>query len=263
MDNILKQTLRKSHFIISTYRFLKTAAVYPLRFTYLGKLQLSNFPLKDVFNPQKTKLLSVVAPYTLAGYPRMTNIYDAALDIERRGIEGAFVECGTWKGGCAAIMGAIAQRYGNTRKTWYFDSFEGMPDPTPEDGDTTEEITGDALKASEETVKELIFGKLHLSQDHNIIVKGWFENTFPVTKHEVGKIAILRIDADFYKPILYVLEELYDQVVPGGYIIFDDYSRWPGCRQAVDEFVAARNISPTPFYIGTYGARVMYWKKGQ
>lgn len=260
-DNVLKQAARKSSFVKKLYRALKTAIVYPLKFTSLRTLQLANFPLKDLLNPAKTSILKVCAPYTLAGYPRLTNVYDVVLDIEKRNIDGAFVETGTWKGGCAAIMGAVAHRYGDRRTTWYLDSFEGMPDPTPEDGEGTEEITGDVLKASVSDVEELIFGKLKLPREKNIIVKGWFEDTIPTHKDKVGGIAVLRVDADFYEPIKYVLDELYPQIVKGGYIIFDDYPRWPGCRQAVHEYLDSHNLKPEFLWVGNSGGRVLYWKK--
>jgi hypothetical protein len=42
---------------------------------------------------------------------------------------------------------------------------------------------------------------------------------------------------------------LYDRVVPGGFILFDEYDRvdeWPGARQAVDEFFADKVEKPQP-----------------
>ena len=239
----------------------KDAAVWPLKFTSLRTLQLRNMPLKDLFNQKKLSLLKVVAPYTKAGYPRLSNIYRLSNEVEISKIPGSFVECGTWKGGCAAVMGAIAERYGSKRTTWYLDSFEGMPPPAPEDGTDTAEIEGDALLASEHDVEELIFGKLHLAKEKNRIVKGWFEETIPRIKREVGPVAILRMDADWYEATVLCLRELYDQVVKGGYVIFDDYGRWQGCKKAVDDFFAERKISPKLQYIGTYGRRVMYFKK--
>lgn len=261
MDNYLKKLLRKNRLIIRIYRIFKNTIVYPLKFTSLNTLQLSNFPLRDLFNPKKTSILKVVAPYTKAGYPRLSNVYELSVKIEKKKISGTFVECGTWKGGCSAIMGAIAHRYKSGRKTWYLDSFEGMPKPSENDTDNPEEIMGDALKASTSDVEELIFNKLRLPKKNNFIVKGWFQDTFPKIKNEIGEIALLRLDADWYEATLYCLRELYDQVVYGGYIIFDDFARWEGCRKAVREFIKEKNINPEFQYIGTYGNRVMYFQK--
>ncbi len=262
MDTPFKKALRKHPLVIRLYRAYKNAIIYPLRFTSLRTLQLKNFPFKDLFNPEKTGLLKVAAPYSKAGYPRLTNVYDLAIEIEKKQMNGSFVECGTWKGGCAAIMGAIAKRYGTHRKTWYLDSFEGMPEkPSDKDTDNPEEIMGDVLKASESDVEELIFGKLHLPKEDNTIVKGWFQDTFPRIKKDIGPIALLRLDADWYEATIYCLRELYDQVVPGGYIIFDDFARWEGCRVAVKEFTTERNIQPTFQFVGNYGNRVMYFQK--
>ena len=219
LSESIKRKLRRSRLARAFYQTcLKKIVTFPLRFTKLRVLQLRNFPLKDLFNPDKTSLLVTVAPYTQAGYPRMTNIYDLSKDVEQRQLAGAFVECGTWKGGCAAVMGAIAKRYGSRRKTYYLDSFEGMPPATKEDGPGSARLAGDKLKASMEDVKELVFGKLHLSPDKNILVKGWFEDTLPKVKKEIGQIAILRLDADWYSSTMTILNELYDQVVSGGFV---------------------------------------------
>jgi hypothetical protein len=56
------------------------------------------------------------------------------------------------------------------------------------------------------------------------------------------KIAILRLDTDWYESSKYELEQLYDNVVVGGVIIFDDYYHWDGQRRATDEFFESRNI---------------------
>jgi len=257
----VKAVLRKSPLTIAAYRAIKNATVYPLRFTSLRTLQLENLPLKDLLHPEKVGLLKIVAPYTKAGYPRLSNVYALSIALEEGNVPGAFVECGTWKGGCSAIMGAVSDRYGSRRMTWYLDSFEGMPDPTEADGEGTEEIEGDILKASASDVKEIIFKKLKLAPARNRIVKGWFKETLPKVKDEIGPIALLRLDADWYEATLYCLRELYNQVVPGGYIIFDDYARWEGCRKAVREFLEERKLNPKFEYIGTYGHRVMFFKK--
>ena len=57
------------------------------------------------------------------------------------------------------------------------------------------------------------------------------------------KIAILRLDTDWYESSKFELEKLYDSVVVGGLIIFDDYYHWDGQRKATDDFFKSRNIN--------------------
>jgi O-methyltransferase len=56
------------------------------------------------------------------------------------------------------------------------------------------------------------------------------------------KIAVLRLDTDWYESSKFELEKLYDNVVEGGLIIFDDYYHWEGQRKATDEFFEKLNI---------------------
>lgn len=36
---------------------------------------------------------------------------------------------------------------------------------------------------------------------------------------------------------------MYDRVVTGGIIIFDDYYHWDGQRRATDDFLLSRNVN--------------------
>jgi hypothetical protein len=65
---------------------------------------------------------------------------------------------------------------------------------------------------------------------------GKVEDTIPADAPE--RIALLRLDTDWYESTRHELEHLYARVPPGGVLIFDDYSTWQGARKAVDEFVA-------------------------
>jgi hypothetical protein len=75
------------------------------------------------------------------------------------------------------------------------------------------------------------------------LFKGFFENSIPEKKSNLGKIAILRLDGDWYSSTMTCLNELYDLIMPGGFIIIDDYGHWQGCKTAVDKFRKNRNIS--------------------
>lgn len=254
----IKKILRNNKIVVKIYYNLKRAAIFPLKFTSLKPLVRTTFPLKELFKPAKLSLLIKVAPFSLDSYGALSNVYNLATDVEKRKLPGSYVECGVWKGGCAATMAAITNRFASGRTTWYFDSFEGMPEPTEKDargsGKTgkVEDIMGDKLKASISDVEEIAFNILKLRREKNIIVKGWFKNTLPVKKAQIGQIAILRLDGDWYESTMTALTELYDQVVPGGYIIIDDYGSWEGCKRAVHEFRDSRGITMNLKFIGTH-----------
>jgi O-methyltransferase len=164
-------------------------------------------------------------------------------------IAGAIVECGTWKGGCAFGM-ALCQRaaFGEVRRrVWMFDSFEGLPAATLRDGpdaiayqaDTQSPLYFDNCRADyQEVITSAV--ELGLGRDECHIVRGWFETTIPLELDSLraSGIAVLRIDADWYDPVHYVLEMFAPLVTDGGVIIIDDYYTWSGCTQAVHDYLS-------------------------
>lgn len=157
-------------------------------------------------------------------------------------VEGAVVECGTWRGG---MIASIGQLLGGKRKFWLFDSFEGLP--------VVEEIDGEEARQWQNNVQSPNFYDnctAHESEaaaamalagvEQMQIVKGWFEETLPSASFEDG-IAILRLDADWYKSTLEILINLFPKVKKGGLIIVDDYYLWEGCSKAVHDYLSSNN----------------------
>jgi pyruvate dehydrogenase complex dehydrogenase (E1) component len=68
-------------------------------------------------------------------------------------------------------------------------------------------------------------------------IQGKVESTIPGCIQD--KIAILRLDTDWYESTAHELKHLYPRLVSGGVLIIDDYGYWQGARKAVDEFLAA------------------------
>ena len=93
-----------------------------------------------------------------------------------------------------------------------------------------------------EAVRKIFFEILNIKKENVKIKKGWFQNTLAREKNEIGAIAILRLDGDWYESTRCCLDNLYDNVIPGGYIIIDDYSYWEGAKRAVDNFFIERRI---------------------
>ena len=238
------------------------AAYYKARF--ICAAFLGNFT-----HPSRFLLFLKVLPYTMVEYERLANAYEVARLAERNKIRGAFVECGVWKGGAAALMAHVAKEAKSRRKIWLFDSFEGLPEPTKEDGlqarvyaldrDSGRLASIQKCVGPLEDVRRLFFSILKLNAEDIYFGKGWFQDVLPKEKQNVGEIAVLRLDADWYESTKCALENLYDNVVSGGYILVDDYGHWEGCKRAVDEFLAKRRIQADLQKIDYAG---VYFQKG-
>ena len=82
-------------------------------------------------------------------------------------------------------------------------------------------------------------------ETHLRFVKGRVEQTLSSkTRSAYGqqhdlpeRIAMLRLDTDFYDSTRIELEVLWPRLVSGGLLIVDDYYAWGGARQAVDEWL--------------------------
>ena len=72
-------------------------------------------------------------------------------------------------------------------------------------------------------------------------VKGWFNETLPKFAPET-RIAILRLDGDWYESTMECLNALYRHVRVGGVIIIDDYYTWAGCSRAVHDFLSRHEL---------------------
>ncbi|NJL62444.1 MAG: hypothetical protein HC903_12175 [Methylacidiphilales bacterium] len=78
--------------------------------------------------------------------------------------------------------------------------------------------------------------------NHIKMIKGKVEDTLTIPENIPEKIAILRLDTDFYESTKKELEILYPRLQKGGVLIIDDYGHWKGSRKAVDEYFANQNI---------------------
>jgi lipopolysaccharide biosynthesis glycosyltransferase len=183
---------------------------------------------------------------TLVSKERLQNIYAQCNKFKNTNY--SFVECGVAKGGCLAMMKFSS---GKNNKIFGFDSFEGMPNITIENISDYNKLdplygfgkVGDNLSGGIENVYNN-FNKLDLNIDNIILVKGFFQDTLQIKENidNIGEIAVLRLDGDWYESTKICLEKLYDSVIEGGIIIIDDYGNFIGAKKATDEFRKKHNI---------------------
>jgi len=161
-------------------------------------------------------------------------------------VSGAFVECGTWKGGMSAAMMRVG---GPQRLYHFFDSFEGLPKARGEvDGpqalrwqaNTAAPGYYDNCSASLEEFAAVI-RQVPVPNENISIHKGWFADTVPHV--DISPIAVLRLDGDWYDSTMLCLVCLFPQIVPGGLCVIDDYAEWDGCAKAVHDYLSANRLA--------------------
>jgi O-methyltransferase len=205
-------------------------------------------------------IIESVFPFTMTGVARVQALIDAVRYCTRRNIPGAFAECGVWRGGSVLAMILTLQELGvDDREIHLYDTFEGMTEPTEHDVSRFHEDALQTWRKAEETKRRAwheLFGEALFNEDavratvlssgypeSNVhFVRGAVENTLPRDAPE--RLALLRLDTDWYESTRHELETLYPRLSDGGVLIVDDYGHWEGARRAVDAFFDAYPPKP-------------------
>jgi O-methyltransferase len=115
-----------------------------------------------------------------------------------------------------------------------FDAWEGLPQTTIEDGAQAAAWTGQVVGSPARVVS--VLEKLQIAKDRVQFHRGWFADTFGQV--DIPRVALVHVDCDFYEPTKLCVEKWYPVLTPGGFMQFDDYGAFLGCRKAVDGFLA-------------------------
>jgi O-methyltransferase len=187
---------------------------------------------------------------------------DAIRYILANNIEGDIVECGVESGNFEYIWIQELLKQGKVRDLYLYDTFGGLVQPTNYDytcenavlykmssnevyefwkkskiNENTNNWCYTPLEAVQKRLRETGY-----AQDKLHYIVGDVLNTLQDKSNIPEKISILRLDTDWYESSKFELEQMYDNVVPGGVIIFDDYYHWDGQRRATDDFFASKHL---------------------
>jgi hypothetical protein len=204
------------------------------------------------FDEADKELYRRVDSYTMTTPPRVYALVRAVEYVVARGVPGAIVECGVWRGGSMMAAALTLLRLGVTdRELYLYDTFAGMPPPSEADTTRSGVRAADLLAQEDEDshiwaiasfadVRAAVLSVGYPEQRIHF-VEGLVEDTLPAAAPE--EIALLRLDTDWYESTKHELEQLYPRLAPGGVLILDDYGHWQGSRRAVDEYLAENRIS--------------------
>lgn len=190
-----------------------------------------------------------VKQYTMVSPENIESTISLVVESIENNIPGDLVECGSWRGGSSFAMLLVQrQLFGKIIKpVWLFDSFQGLPPADERDGPAAARYQAevdapgyyDNCTASLTHVQNAII-EFGFSSAEAIVVPGWFQDTIPQNIATLAdcKIAVLRVDCDWYDPVYHVLDSLVTYVQPGGKVILDDYYVWDGCARATHDFLS-------------------------
>ena len=144
---------------------------------------------------------------------------------------------------------ALAARHsespGQHRRIFACDTFAGMPPSSCKDRTTHAAAADSHWDTGTCSAPAAHVAALAHSFGVEIeFVEGDFRST--VQQLATPSVAALHLDADWYESTRAVLDGLGPRVSRGGWIQFDDYGYWKGCREAVDEYIAREHLLWTP-----------------
>lgn len=207
------------------------------------------------FTAEELATWNAVRPHTMTSPERVVSLTRAVEHVVQHSILGDVVECGVWRGGSMMAVARTLLRLGPASRTLcLFDTFEGMPSPSALDYSPVQGKTAAEILAAEATQKatSLTWAVAALDSVRSNLrstgypegllkyVRGRVEDTLPWEAPD--RIALLRLDTDWYESTRHELIHLYPRLTHGGVLIVDDYGHWGGARLAVDEYLAAHRI---------------------
>jgi len=177
-------------------------------------------------------------PYRMGNILAHYELYKKIINLP-----GDVVELGVFKGGSIIQFATFRELLENekSRKIIGFDIFGKFPETEKVDSDKEFISKWNEQHAGEFLSRDDIYKSLELKNIHNVeLIQGDICNTLDeyFDRNSHVKISLLHIDVDVYEPSKKGLDKLYDKVVRGGIIAFDDYGTVEGETLAVDEFLA-------------------------
>lgn len=162
-------------------------------------------------------------------------------------LEGDILECGVFRGRSLMRMAMTARRIAPEKTVYGLDSFDGFPTEAVTDGDLGPGRSLEKVRGRFKGASRVPLRLLKAAEDLKLNIRllpGFFEDTLPALRSR--RFCFVHLDCDIYESYKTCLDAVYDLVVPGGIILFDEYACpvWPGATRAVNEFFANRPEKP-------------------
>ena len=217
---------------------------------------------------------------TMVRWTRARLAHFALRHINDRNVPGDILEAGVWRGGMSCYMARTQllslRGWSTNRQLWLFDTFEGMPRPTDEDGQGPMQVWSRVQNGSRTAMGGVqapgkwAYGPVEAVQatlartrypSHAVhLVKGQVEQTLPrllgaADQEKPRTLSLLRLDTDWFASTETELQLLWPLLSPGGWLYVDDYFDWKGARKAVDDWLSANGWTEAAKKAGSFDSR--------
>lgn len=167
------------------------------------------------------ELWPLVAPHTLLHRYKARMLHEL---VEATKFLGADVaECGVFRGGMTLMMAKQLEETGH--KVHAFDSFEGLP---------AERVFRETCYYQPGALRGELLDFMRLLAFNNIsnvsLSLGRFENTLEKVP-ESTNFSLIHVDCDVYTSTKLCIDRLYNNLLPGGIMVIDDYNDLGGGAQ--------------------------------
>lgn len=140
-----------------------------------------------------------------------------------------------------------------------FDSFEGLPEHWDAENPAGS-YTLNGIIPSKVDRGNANEGERFVDWPQNVrLIKGLFEQTLPeFIKNNVETVKFIHIDSDLYSSAKTIFSYLYDRIIPGTVVYFDDWCGYPSCAnvdhevRAFAEFLLDKSYDYIPLSFQTF-----------
>lgn len=178
---------------------------------------------------------AIARDHTLVDYYRCFDLWKL-VEQSAKLVDGHFIEIGVWRGGSGAIIAKQAQRCAIPAQVYLCDTFAGVVKAGNKD---SRYAGGEYDNTSKKMVEELVVNQLQL--DNVRILEGIFPDDTGAGLEDL-KFRFCHIDVDVYQSAKDIMAWIWDRMVPGGMIVYDDYS-FTGC-DGITKYVNEQMLEP-------------------
>jgi O-methyltransferase len=165
--------------------------------------------------------LAAIQGFTLVDQYRCFELWKLVEQVAKLP-EGSIIEVGVWRGGTGALIATQAKNCGIREKVFLCDTFSGVVKAGVNDSVYK---GGEHADTSKQIVEDLVGAQMKL--DNVEILQGIFPDDS--ARYLAGmRFRFCHVDVDVYQSASDIVDWIWDRIVTGGVMVYDDYG-FAGC----------------------------------